>query len=308
MLFVKIKRIIRSGFVSFWRNGFVSLSSILIMIVTLAVIGGVIFLKAGLTSSLQALRERVDINIYFTIAAPEDKILALKTSLEARPEVAKVEYVSRDQALADFKKKHEGDQLTLRALDELVDNPLEASLAVHANDTSQYAAIAKFLESADSISQSDTPIIDKVNYYENREAIDRLTHIIDTADKLGLLISIAFVVISVLITFNTIRLVIFISRAEIAVMKLVGASNTYIRGPFVVGGTMYGLVAALVTLAMLWPAAYYLGPKTAIFFLDLDIYHYFTANILQISGILVGSGMAIGAVSSFLAVRKHLKV
>lgn len=308
MFFTKIKRVLRWGFVSFWRNGFVSLSAILIMTITLLVIGSTIFLKAGLASSLEALKARVDINVYFAIPTAESDILAMKTQLEALPEVAKVDYISRDQALADFKAKHESDQLTLQALTVLGDNPLEATLAIRAKDTSQYDTIARFLQQKSGLSTDSPSIIDSINYFQNKDAIDRLTHIIDTADKLGLLISILFIAISVLITFNTIRLVIFISRSEISVMKLVGASNMYIRGPFVVGGMMYGAFSAILTLLILWPLTQWLGPKTAVFFIDLNVYSYFLGHFFELLGILLGSGLVIGAVSSYLAVRKYLKV
>ena len=123
-MWVKIKRIIKSGFFSFWRNGFVSLSSILVMVVTLFVIGSLIFCSAILRYTLAQVKDKVDINVYLVPGAQESDILTLQKDLEALPEVATVTYVTADQALADFKTKHENDQFTLQALDELGDtNP-----------------------------------------------------------------------------------------------------------------------------------------------------------------------------------------
>ncbi len=308
MLWTKIKRVFRAGFTSFWRNGFVSLASILVMVVTLFVIGSLIFTSAVLSSTLTEIKNKVDVNVYFTTGASEDQILSLKKTLEALPEVAHVDYISRDQALANFKDKHQTDQLTLQALDELGDNPLGAVLNIKAKDPSQYEGIATFLQGKSGLAPDGTSIIDKVNYFQNKVAIDRLTHIIDAGQKVGFTLTIILVIISVLITFNTVRLAIYTAREEISVMRLVGASNKYIRGPFVVTGIFYGLISAAVTLLIFMPLTYWLGPKTENFFTGINIFEYYRENFVHIFLVLVSSGVFIGAVSSFWATRKYLKI
>ena len=126
--------------------------------------------------------------------------------------------------MENFKLVHENDQITLQALEELGDNPLEASLNIKAKEPSQYEGIANFLNE-ENILSSAAKIIDKINYFENKVAIDKLSRIIDSAERLGLALSLALVIVSVVITFNTIRLTIYISREEISVMQLVGASK-----------------------------------------------------------------------------------
>src|ERR1035437_8905935 len=116
----KTKRIIQSGFVNFWRNGSISLSAVLMMIIALFVISSVLFVGALLTSALNQIKDKVDINIYFVTSAPESDILSLQKTLQAMPEVKSVDYVSSDQALQAFKDRHINDQLTLQALAELV--------------------------------------------------------------------------------------------------------------------------------------------------------------------------------------------
>ena len=308
-MWIKIKRVIRSGFFSFWRNGFVSLSSILVMMVTLFVIGTTIFSGVILKSTLQQIKDKVDINVYFITSASEDDILVMKKSIERLPEVlTPVVYVSRDQALIDFKKRHENDQTTLQALDELGTNPLGATLNIKAKDPSQYESIANFLQSRNALSSDGTTIVDKVNYYQNKEAIDRLTRITDSAKRLGFILTIFLIAISILITFNTLRLVIYMSREEISVMRLVGASTGYIRGPFFIAGGIYGFISAILTLIIFYPITLWLGKTTESFFVGLNIFHYYASNFGQIFLIIVGSGIAIGSISSFLAVRKYLRV
>lgn len=309
MMWIKIKRIVRSGFYSFWRNGFVSLSSILVMVVTLFVIGSTIFLGAILGSTLNQIKEKVDVNVYFVTTAGEEEILTIKKNLEQLPEVAPpVVYVSREEVLAEFKKRHQNDEFTLQALDELGENPLGATLNIKAKDPSQYEGIVKFLNNKSALSSEGTSIIDKVNYYQNKEAIDRLTNITNSAHRLGFILTLFLIVISVLITFNTLRLVIYMSRDEISVMRLVGASTNYIRGPFFVAGAIYGFISAIITLILFYPITIWLGKTTENFFVGLNIFHYYVSNFGEIFLIIIGSGIAIGAISSFLAVRKYLKV
>lgn len=306
MFLTNLRRIARTGLMSFWRNGFVSLASVLVMIITLSVIGAIVFLNVLLDTSLAAIKDKVDVNVYFVTEAPEEDILAVKSSLEQLPEVASVTYTSREQALENFRVRHENDQLTLRALEELGTNPLGAVLNIKAKEPSQYEGIATFLENDSALSPSGSSIVDKVNYFQNKTAIDKLSTVISAADKLGLGIMIALIVISVLITLNTIRLAIYISREEIAVMKLVGASNMYVRGPFLIIGMLYGAIAGMLTLIIFLPITYWLGDASQSFFIGINVFSYYLANFGQIFLLIMLSGILIGAISSFLATKKYV--
>ncbi len=308
MLWLNIKRVVRGGFTSFIRNGLISLSSILVMTVTLFVIGSVIFLLAMLNASLNDLKGRVDINVYMMTDASEPDILALQSALEGLPEVKSVQYISADQELANFKERHANDQPTLDALNEISGNPLGAVLNVTAKDPSQYEAIAQFLQSGSALSKDQQVIVSKVNYQDNETAISVLSKIITSAKRLGFALAAVLVVISVLIIFNTIRLAIYNSREEIAVMRLVGASSKYVRGPFVIVGVLYGVVAGLLTTAIFYPLTYWLGTATANFFSGINVFNYYTQNFGQIFTVIVGSGVILGAAASYWSVRRYLKI
>lgn len=307
MIWVDTKRIIKSGFFNFSRNAFVSLSSVLVMIITLSVICSLIFISAFLNTSLDTIKNKVDINVYFTRAAPENDIQSMQKTIEALPEVNSTTYVSREQALQDFRDRHTNDQFTLQALNELDDNPLGAVLNIKAKDPSQYESIAQFLDSKAMQSNDGASIIDKVNYNQNRVAIEQLTRIINSAQKLGSILTMLLVFVSIMITLNTIRLAIYVSREEISVMRLVGASNYYVRGPFVVVGTIYGAVSGVLTLLLFYPITYYLGESSRSLYIGFNAFSYYTQNFGQIFVIIMASGMLIGALSSYLAVRKYLK-
>jgi cell division transport system permease protein len=304
----KLKRVIRAGFFNFWRSGYVSFASIMVMIFTLSVIGSVIFIGAILGVTMQEFRDKVDVNVYFLTTATEEQIFSLKTRIEALPEVEKVEYVSREESLDRFRKRHENDEVTLQALQELEENPLGAILNIKAKEPSQYEALANFLNEENSLKNPNERIIDKINYFENKVMIDRLSRIIGAVSKLGSIVSVVLVVISIMITLNTVRLAIYISKEEISVMQLVGASKNYVRGPFVVTGVLVGLISSFITILIFFPILYFLGDLTEDFFIGLNVYSYFKANFFEIAFIIIGSGVGIGALSSLLAVRKYLKL
>jgi len=307
-MWVDIKRITRYGLVGFFRNGFVSLAAVLILTITLFVIASLLIAGAALNTTLVQLTEKVDVNVYFTTDAPEEEVLQIRSSLEALPEVAQVEYVSRDEALARFRERHKNDQLTLQALDELEDNPLGASLAIRAKETSQYESIAAYLETLQqSGSEAGGSIIDKVNFFQNKTVIDRLTDIIDTSRNLGIAIAVFLALASILIAFNTIRLAIYTSRDEIGVMKLVGAGHWYVRGPFVISGVLYGLISAVIVLVILYPLSLWMGPASERFFGTFNTFTYYTESFAFIFLVVVGVGILIGSLSSYLAVRRYLK-
>lgn len=307
MFWVDTKRIIKSGLANFWRSSVVSLSSVLIFTVTLFVIGSLIFLRATLDYSLTQIKDKVDVNVYFTTTATEDRILAIKSTLEKLPEVSSVQYTTREQALSNFKQRHENDYLTIQALDELDDNPLGASLNIRAKETSQYESIVKFLEDGSGLSGASASIIDKINYKQNKEVIDKLTQVIDGTKKLGLAITFALSLICLVITFNTIRLAIYIAREEIGIMQLVGAGRHYIRGPFIIEGVLYGAFSAVIAMIMFYPATLWLGSLTKNFFGGINVFDYYLSNFIEIFLVLLMTGAVLGAIASFLAVRKYLR-
>ncbi len=301
---------LRAGFLDFWRNGFVSLASILVMTVTLFVVGMTLFAGVILNSALGELRDKADVSVYFTTNAPEDQILQLQKSLQALPQVQSVSYISADDALAAFRELHQDDQLTLQALQELGDNPLGAELDIKAKDISQYDSISQFLEQQQSDQSSGPSIIDKINYFDaqHRQALDRLQEITDSAGRLGLIIILLLIGVTLAISFNTLRLAIYTSREEIQVMRLVGAGAFYIRAPFMVEGVLYGLISGVITLVLFYPLTYWLGQATANFFGGINVFSYYISHFLMFFAIIIGTGVVLGAVASYLAVRRYLKI
>lgn len=305
-LWLNIKRVARYGLIGFIRNGFVSLAAISIMTLTLFVISGLMIFGSALNATLVQLTQKVDVKVYFTTNSTDAEITDVQKMLESLPEVASVSFMSRDDALAQFRERHKNDQLTIQALDELKDNPLGASLEVRAKQTSQYEAIAKFLSTQQSSGTIAGSSIDKVNFYQNKTAIDRLTNIIDTTRRLGTIVSIIMGLASLLIAFNTIRLAIYTSRDEIGVMNIVGASRWYVRGPFMITGILYGFVSGLIVLILLYPITLYISAPLQRFLGTFNAFAYYAGSFPIIFFVIMASGIALGALSSYLAVRRYL--
>lgn len=308
MILTSVKRVIKSGFVSFWRNGFLSFASIVVLALSLMVFGTLIFFSALTTNYLTEIKDKVDINVYFSINADESDMLDLQKSINSLPEVASTTYISRQTVLDNFKARHANDTLTLQGLQEVGSNPFPAVLNIKAKDPTLYESISNFLEGDSALSSSGKTIVDSVNYNKNKMVIDRLTKIIKTIEKVGLGLTIVLVLVSVIISFNTIRLTIYTAKEEISVMKLVGASNMHIRGPFVVSGTMSGIFAGIVALVALYPIAFYSARVTTNFSDQFSLLAYYMTHFAQIFGIIIISGIVLGAVSSYLAVRRYLNV
>ena len=303
-----LKRILTNGAKNFYRGGAVSIATVLIMSVTLSIIGVLIFLSAILSNTLSDIEDKVDVNVYFVTTADEPEILGVKEKLENIPEVKEVVYTSRDKALADFRDRHATDQLTLQALDELGDNPLGASLSIKAKNPSQYEGIVKFLADEPALSPGGNSIIDRINYYQNKTVIDRLTSAIRATERAGLIIVILFALASAVIVLASMRLAIYTARDEIAVMRLVGASNMYIRGPFIVAAMLSGLLSAIITLVLFYPVSWYAGSALSNWLGGFNLFTYYLSHFPMIFGIIVGSGVLLGAVASFVAVRRYLKI
>ncbi len=318
MFFTSLKRIIKTGFVNFWRNGFLSFAAIIVITLSLLAVGGLIFAGAFGRSILKEVKSQVDINVYFSLQAPEADILALRNEIARLPEVASVAYTSRGRALELFKAKWQNNVLIMQGLQEVGNNPFPASINIKAKEPGQYGGIADYLEKKNPTDDNGTPIIRKINYEENKLIIDRLGRIIPTVEQTGIIIAIILAIVAVIVVLNTIRLKTYTARDEIYVMKLVGASNVIVRGPLVISGIMYGIISGVVTLVLLAVFAYWsdllimriAGVEVAQnFSFAINVFSsYFTANLGELFGIIMGAGIILGGISSYIAARRYLHV
>lgn len=301
-MLTSLMRVIKSGWQGFRRNRWLSATAIAMMSLTIFGITGLLMANVLIDSFARNLENRIDVSVYFELDASEERILEAKNNLLRLPEIKTVEYVSAGEALEKFKEKHRGNPVLMQSLRELDDNPLRPSLNVKTQTASQYEAIVNFFNQA---KYKET--VNKINYYENKEMIDRLAFIAQTIRQGGFVILIVLALMAVLVTFSTISLAIYNAKKEIKVMKLVGASNWFVRGPFIVEGTLYGLAAGLITFLVFYPVLWYLSPKLFAYLSGVDLFQFYRTNFFWLLLTQVAVGVVLGAASSFIAIRKHLK-
>lgn len=298
-----LARIIKYGLQNFWRNKWLSTATLAVMTLALFVFENLIFFSVLSGSALDVLKDKIDISVYFKIDTKEDDVLKVKRSLESLTEVKNVEYISRDRALELFQERHKNDQTISQAIGILDENPLSASLNIKANDPRQYPAIASYLNN-----QNLSNYIEQVTYNQNQLVINRLASIVDTGQKGGIVLTLTLAVVSILVTLNTIMLAIYSSRDEIGIMRLVGAPNKFIRGPYIFQGVLYGVLAAIISLFLAAPAVSLAAPYINALIPEMNFSGYFYSNLFNLFLYQTAFGIILGTVSSGLAVRKYLKI
>lgn len=305
---IKLIRAIREGGRSFVRSGWLSVSAVLTIALALFIIGLAGVEALATRSILKNLEEKMDITISFEANVSEERILAIKAELEKYREVRSVAYTSSDAALEKFRTQSElvGNQDVIeQALEEIGENPLFASLTIKANMPEQYAVINSAVEQS---SFSDD--IFRINYRENEAVINQLDAINREVVRQGTLLGIIFLLIAFLVTFNTIRLTMHARREDFEVMRLVGASNLYVRTPSVVEGILYGSIAALLSMVFLYLYISFqrVNPFSRGLIEGAGLMGSFTNNLLCIFFALLALGIFIGSLSGFLAVRRYMKI
>jgi len=298
-----LARILKYGLQNFLRNSWLSIATISVMVLTLLVFHGLIIFNTIADTAILSLQDKIDISVYFKNLATEDDILKVERSLERLKEVKAVEYISQDKALAVFKDRHKDDRTITTALNELEENPLLASLNVKANNPEHYSSIASYLTAPEL-----SDVVEKVTYSQNKLAIDRLASIVNAFESTGFGIAIVLALVAALITFNTIRLAIYSNREELKIMRLVGASNGFINGPFIITGLIYGAVSAVISLVIAMPAVAAVSPYVDVFIPELALQAYFYGNFALLLGYQLLFGLILGSVSAAVAVRRYLKI
>jgi len=298
-----LKRIIRSGWTGFRRNSGLSLATVFIMVMAISLVTSLFLLRETTNFLVTSLSEKVDMAVYFNEEPTTDEIDVIQKELSGLPQVKSLQYISKAEALVKFVARHQGEEVIMESLQEVGGNPLLASLNIKAFEATQYAAISSFLDSA-----SFKNLISKVDYSEKKPAIDKMFSLTSTISHTGIVLSIILAIVAILIAFNTVRIAIYNSRDEIETMRLVGASNWFIRGPFLVQGMIGGVLAVLVTFFVFGIGLWFLSPKIDMVIPGLNLFAYFFGSFSVVIVLQLVAGIGLGACASWLAIRKYLKV
>ncbi len=303
---IQLVRIMKTGFRNFFRNLWLSTAATAVMTITLTIILFSYIATSALTSTIAQVVEKIDVSVYLKDSVTPAQASNFKAKLEATPNVDSVKFVSKADALKIYQEQNKNNKELLAAV-TADDNPLPQSLAIKAEDSTKIDSIIAVVNQ-----QQFKPLLqekDPVSYTgERKKTIDRIVGATNFIKKAGLVASALFVIISTLIIFNTIRMAIFTRREEIEIMQLVGATNWFIRGPFIFEAALYGMIATLVAVALCYSMVLGAGPKISSYVDTQTIIDVFRNNPFIIVGVELLIGVTIGAVSSLLAMSRYMKL
>ncbi len=300
-------RIIKAGMVNFIRNAWLSIAAIAVMVITLTIVLFSVIANATFAETIRQITDKIDVSVYLKDEVNQKQTDQLIDQVKHVDNVKSVEYISKDEALKRYVDQNK-DNLQLQLAISETDNPLPASLDIKPKDPNNMTPIKNFLEKPEIQKLQSEP----TSYSGDRkEAIDKITQATQFFRRAGFVGVLVFAIISMLIIFNTIRMAIFNRRDELAIMRLLGASTSYIRGPFVVETIIYGIVAAIVSVTIcnvLFSLSSSTFGASSLGLLDIGYANdYFARNFWTILLIQMGIGIFIGATSSMIATRRYLK-
>lgn len=298
-------RVLGFAFSHFYRNKGTSVAAIFILTITTLLITGLFFVRGASNYVIAEVQNKIDITAYFKSDAVEESILQVRQELlQDTAAIKAVEYVSKEQALADFNAKHQDDPTFTRALEEVGQNPFLPSLNIITNgNTAQYETVANVLAQ-----DKYAGLIEKVDFSEKKDTIEKVFAITSSITRFGLVLGILLLLIAILVVFNTIKLIVETSGQEISTMRIVGASDWFIRAPFVIQGVIFGAVSFTICFITTALVSYFLAQGLSVMMPGFNLFKFFTANILIIMAIQLAAGAGLASVLSFVVVRKYLKV
>ncbi len=301
---ISLGRIIVSGVTNLRRNIWLAAASTLIMTITLIILSSLSLMFIITNYSIKSIQQRVDISAYFKNEISESKILVVRDELQKDNRIKSVNYVSSEQAQNNFRTNHQNDQMVIDSLKELTENPFPATLQVKANNLEDYPGVAELLQS-----DKYKGMIDEVNYEDNRVIIDRLNSLLKFIITFGSILMVVCCLIAILVIFNTIALTIYNRREEVEIMRLVGATNWYIRGPFIVEALTYSVIAAIITSALLVPIYFNMLPKISNYLTPgANIFNGNLPTFLLVIVVQLVIAFILSSISSLLAMRKYLRI
>jgi cell division transport system permease protein len=302
MSFTTLKRVFRLGLTNFWRNRWLSAAGTFVMTLTLFIISIFAILSLVVITTTDAVKEKVDMIVYFDDAASDAQIQRLQGDLLTLPQVKTVRYVTKEEALQEFLSRSTSERI--RSLVSSENNPLPRSLQVKTGRPEDLDLVADFIQQS-----PENPVIRRISYLENRDVIQKLLSITKFVNRMGIILSAIFIAISFLVIANTIRLAIFARREELEVMRLVGASDAFVKLPFYVEAILYGVIAAVFTTILIELGLGAVSPMVTKYLGDVSLnlltffhQHFFPVFLLQI-----GVGALIAIVSTAFTARRFIR-
>ena len=288
------------------RNIWLSLVTLMILVLALFSINLLLAVKVLGSSTISAVKNKIDVNLYLKTDAAEDRILALKAKVSQLEAVRQVDYISKQAAAETFREKNKNRPEILQTLIELGKNPLSPSLVIKPKDVNNYNELIA------SLNKIDDDIIESRDFEDYQTVLVKTNNITQKASQVGLTVSLLFILITVLVVYNTARVAIYTHRREIGIMKLVGASTWFIRAPHLISGIIYAFLGVAIIIIILYPFLGLIQPYLSSFFYGLDfevnILSYYNNNFFTIFGLEFLAAALVNLLASLIAVGKYSKV
>ena len=303
-MFLSVVRVVKFSLQDIGRNVWLSLVTIIILVLALFTVNMLLVVKVVGDTAVDAIKEKIDINLFLKSTAEEDEILALKAKLSNLSEVKQVEYISKAEALNFFREKHENNPEILESLRELGSNPLAPTLII------KPANLDSFDDLTNKINAFDDEIIESRNFTNYKLMLEKINAITSKVTDAGIFLSSIFILITILVIYNSVRIAIYTHRHQITIMKLVGASNSFIQMPFLVSSIIYTFIGVLIMIALFYPLLSLLQPYLEAFFVgyNVNLVNYFYGNIISIFGLQFLAAAFINILASYVAVKKSSTV
>lgn len=295
------KKTFKNGWDSFWRQGFLTFATSLVIFIAVTLGTALFFFQGAVSYLTQQLEDKIDISVTFNAEVERDTILQIRDSILTLEQVKKVDYISSEEAHKIFVEAHEGDQYMVDL--ELINyNPFLSSLRIQTKEPSQYKEVSEYLTKDEY-----KDLIYDVNDSKRGVMIEKLSELTKSVQVLGLFFTAILSLIAIIITFNTLRLSIYSQKEEIEIMRLVGAKNSFIRGPFLVQGGLCGFFASVISFMILTIVLFFFNSQLTTLFMGFDCLVFFKSNLLAVIILELLVGLGLGLLSSYFAVRKYLR-
>ncbi len=306
MLFLSLSRIAKFSLQNFVRNIWLSIVTITIIVLTLFSVTSLVFVNAVMNEAIALVKSKVDVSVYLKPTVTEEQIAAVQSSLEKVPYVTQVRHVTKSEALAKLREQYKDSPLILESLKELDNNPLGDTLIVNTLETGDYQKVIDVLSATPQFAL----LIDSQSFDDNSYVIEKLEKISNQLVRIGWGVTVFFGVISLLVIVNTIRIAIYTHRDEIGIMKLVGASNSFVRGPFLGEAILYAAIGSAITFALGYAVATFSDPYVVGLLgqVDFTLLSYLNRNAAYIFGGELLGIVLISVFATTLALRRYMRV
>jgi cell division transport system permease protein len=301
---LSIFRVIKFAFQDMFRNISLSLMTVLILVLMLLSINTLVVIRVLTQQATVSVKNQIDVSIFFDPEATDEEVEEIKSYVNSFPEVLEIKYMDEKEVLENFREQHAGNIEILAALDELDENPLGPTMVLKTREPRDYTKIINAL----NVPEYEN-IIESKTFGDTEKAIERIDTVTTQVERFSLGLTGLFGIIAFLIIFNTIRIAIYTQRTEISIKKLVGATNWFVRGPYLLESFIFSILSVIITYGFLVVTAQFLDPYVSVVFgIDGLLTNYFNSNIIFLFGWQFGAVLALTVISSALAMRKYLRV